>query len=62
MITDNKCRFEKQREYLLRMIKGRLDLFNELKSKGVSLFDEEIKTDTKRYMRLKDSSKISNVV
>jgi hypothetical protein len=61
MNTNTKCRFEKQRDYLLKLLKGRIDLFNELKSKGVNLFDEEIKIDTKRYKRLKNYSEISKV-
>lgn len=61
MNTNTKCRFEKQRDYLLKLLKGRIDLFNELKSKGVNLFDEEMKIDTKRYKRLKNYSEISKV-
>lgn len=61
MITNNQCRFEKQRDYLIKLLKGRIDLFNELKSKGVNLFDEEMKTDTKRYKRLKNYSNHSKV-
>lgn len=61
MNTNTKCRFEKQRDYLLKLLKGRIDLFNELKSKGVNLFDEEMKIDTKRYKRLKNYIEISKV-
>lgn len=61
MNTNTKCRFEKQKDYLLKLLKGRIDLFNELKSKGVNLFDEEMKIDTKRYKRLKNYSEISKV-
>ena len=61
MNTNTKCRFEKQRDYLIKILKGRITLFNELKSKGVNLFDEEIKIDTKRYITLKESQKISKV-
>jgi hypothetical protein len=61
MNVNNECRFEKQRDYLIKILKGRITLFNELKSKGVNLFDEEIKIDTKRYMTLRESQKISKV-
>jgi hypothetical protein len=61
MNTNTKCRFEKQRDYLLKLLKGRIDLFNELKSKGVNLFDEEIKIDTKRYKKLKNYSETAKV-
>lgn len=61
MNTNAKCRFEKQRDYLLKLLKGRIDLFNELKSKGVNLFDEEIKIDTKRYKKLKNYSETAKV-
>ncbi len=61
MNTNSKCRFEKQRDYLLKLLKGRIDLFNELKSKGVNLFDEEIKIDTKRYKKLKNYSETAKV-
>ena len=61
MNTNTKCRFEKQSDYLLKILKGRIDLFNELKSKGVNLFDEEIKIDTFRYKKLKNYSESNRV-
>lgn len=62
MSTNTDCRFEKQRDYLIKLLKGRIDLFNELKSKGVNLFDEEIKIDTKRYKKLKNYTEVTRVV
>lgn len=61
MNTNTDCRFEKQRDYLIKLLKGRIDLFNELKSKGVNLFDEEIKIDTKRYKKLKNYTDVTRV-
>jgi hypothetical protein len=61
MNTNTDCRFEKQRDYLIKLLKGRIDLFNELKSKGVNLFDEEIKIDTKRYKKLKNYTEATRV-
>lgn len=61
MNTNTDCRFEKQRDYLIKLLKGRIDLFNELKSKGVNLFDEEIKIDTKRYKKLKNYTEVTRV-
>lgn len=61
MSTNTDCRFEKQRDYLIKLLKGRIDLFNELKSKGVNLFDEEIKIDTKRYKKLKNYTEATRV-